>query len=278
MSGPLAKLVSILFLGVLLQSCGKPSHVEGAPRFTAAHITTPGDGAEFSVSRQATRTWKDYDGDGLSDRMDPDIDDDGIYNLCDQYPFDGTKWGEDKDQDGIADFVDLSFAKTKDLQSLASLQEDIFKKLGIVVMNGSESFAKDEWLELHSTLFNEVLMKKLSYQELKVLVRYSKTDQIGESRSDFDSFWKQISFYPNPNHLGNVLAFNGSLVHELGHSHAAENPIEFEAFRSQFFSWSSPSRYGLSSPEEGYAENFVYLLYLSGDIKIDSRRFDLVLN
>ena len=276
MLGQLLNFILLLGLGILAQACGRPSHVAGAPHFISAQITVLGDGSELSVNRRLTRTWQDYDGDGLSDRLDPDIDDDGVPNLADQYPFNGKLSGEDADHDGMADFIDLSFAKSAEAKRLAQLQEDIFKQLDVVVMNGSETFTKAEWQQLHDTLFNKVLMLKLQYRELKVVVRYSKADQPGESRADFDPLWQQISFYPNPDHQNNVLAFNGSLVHELGHVHAAENPADYQQFAAHFETWASPSRYGESSPEEGYAENFVYQLLLAGAVKVDAHRFDLI--
>lgn len=264
MLGPWLNLLILLSLGLVAQACGKPSHVEGAPRFVKGQITTKGSGIEFSVDRRLTRTWKDYDGDGLSDRLDPDIDNDGVPNLADQYPFDGSKSGVDSDNDGMADFMDLN----------VDWQQEIFARLGIIVMLGDDKFTDDEWKTLHETLFNEALMLKLRYDELKVIVRYSKEEQLGMARAEFDPFWKQISFFPNEDHLSNVLAFNGSLVHELGHVHAAENPEAFLAFEKQFADWSSPSHYGASSAEEGYAENFLYQHVLSGDVLVDMKRFD----
>lgn len=264
MLGPWLNLLILLSLGVLAQACGKPSHVEGAPRFVKGQITTKGSGLELSVDRRLTRTWKDYDGDGLSDRLDADIDNDGVVNLADQYPFDGTQSGIDSDQDGIADFIDLNI----------DWQQDIFARLGIIVMLGDDKFTEEEWHTLHATLFNEALVMKLRYDELAVIVRYSKAEQLGLSRAEFDPYWKQISFFPNDDHLSNVLAFNGSLVHELGHVHAAENPDAFVMFEKQFAVWSSPSHYGATSAEEGYAENFLYQLVLSGVVAVDMKRFD----
>jgi hypothetical protein len=271
MRGPLLNAIILLSLGLLAQACGKPSHVEGAPRFVKGQITTKGSGLEFSVDRRRTRTWKDYDGDGLADRLDADIDNDGVTNLADQYPFDGAKTGVDADNDGIADFIDLSFAPNK---ALADLQQDIFARLGIVVMMGDERFTSEEWSVLHQTLLSDVLMAKLRYDELAVIVRYSKDEQLGLARAEFDPNWKQISFFPNEDHLNNALAFNGSLVHELGHVHAAENPAAFARFAQLFANWTSPSDYGATSPEEGYAENFLYLLALEGAVPVDLARFE----
>lgn len=271
MSGLRLNLI-LLLAGLITQACSKPSHVEGAPRFTLSHVTAAGDGSELSVNRRATRTWKDYDGDGLSDRKDPDIDDDGVPNLADQYPFDGKKIGEDVNANGVADFIDLNFHPT--LKVLASLQEQIKNDLDIIVMNGSDEFSEAEVETMKETLFHEAIRAKLTYEELKVIVRYSKDDQLGENCADFDPFWRQISFYPNPDHQNNVLAFNGSFVHELGHVYASENPSELEQFATAFPLWVSPSLYGKSSAEEGFAENFVYQLYHAQMIKIDPLRFD----
>ncbi len=270
MSGLRLNLI-LLLAGLLTQACSKPSQVEGAPRFTLSHVTAAGDGSELSVNRRATRTWKDYDGDGLSDRKDADIDDDGVPNLADQYPFDGKKIGEDVNLNGIADFIDMEFHPS--LSELSPLQTKIQHELGITVMNGSDDFSEDEIKMMKETLFHEAIRAKMTYQELKVIVRYSKDDQLGESRADFDPFWKQISFYPNPDHQNNVLAFNASLIHELGHVHAVENPELFEAFTESFSKWTSPSLYGATSPDEGYAEQFLFELWSSGSVLVDSSRF-----
>lgn len=270
MSGLRLNLI-LLFAGLLTQACSKPSHVEGAPRFTLSHVTAAGDGSELSVNRRATRTWKDYDGDGLSDRKDPDIDDDGVPNLADQYPFDGKKIGEDVNANGIADFIDLNFHPT--LKVLAPLQEQIKNELEIIVMNGSDEFSDAEIETMKETLFLEAIRAKLTFEELKVIVRYSKDDQLGESRADFDPFWRQISFYPNPDHKNNVLAFNASFVHELGHVHAVENPAAFASFVANFDPLAAPSAYAATSAEEGYAEQFLYVLWLAGGVRIDPKRF-----
>ena len=160
MLGQRLNLLFIILAGLVFQSCGKRSHLEGAPHFIAGQILVEGDGSELSVDRRMTRTWKDYDGDGIPDRKDADIDNDGVPNIVDQFPFDGTKSGEDKDQDGIMDFVDLSFHKDPKARALAGLQEEIFKKLGVTVVNGTEQFTNDEWASMHEALLHDVMLEK----------------------------------------------------------------------------------------------------------------------
>jgi hypothetical protein len=70
-----------------------------------------------------------------------------------------------------------------------------------------------------------------------------------------------------------VLAFNASLIHELGHVHAAENPAIYDKFAAQFMDWTSPSHYGQTSPEEGYAEHFLHELWSEGIVQIEASRF-----
>lgn len=274
MAGQFLNLFFLLGLGLIAQACGKGASVTGAPSFILGQITDPGTGQEFSVSRQATRTWQDYDGDGFSDRLDPDIDDDGIPNLADQYPFDGSQYGTDSDRDGIADFIDLARSGDPERRRLAPLQKQIFQQLRITVILGGENFSQDEWRELHRTLLSQALRARLNYSQLAVIVRYPESERKGETRADYDSLWKQISFFPNDNHRGNPRAFNGSLVHELGHVHAAENPTEFAVFAMSFDGFVSPSRYGASSAEEAYAENFLYQLVQRREVVVDMRRFD----
>lgn len=273
MLGQRLNLLIIIGLGLFIQACG-PSPRK-APQFIPGQIVDRGDGSELSLDRRATRTWKDYDGDQVSDRMDSDIDNDGIPNLADQYPFDGKKWGEDKDQDGIADFIDLSFTLSASPE-MAKIQEDIFNYLNVTIIHGSDIFTKEEWQAFEDTLFHETLLARLQFKELKTIVRYSRSEQQGLTRAEFDPFWKQISFFPNEDHVNNAPAFIGSLVHELGHVHAAEDPNVFELFVQTLSAWVSPSRYGNSSPEEGYAEAFVLEYYQEGRLAIDPHRFDLL--
>lgn len=277
MLGQRLNLILIILAGLIFQSCGKRSQLEGAPHFIPGQILIEGDGSELSVDRRLTRTWKDYDGDGIADRKDPDIDNDGVPNIVDQFPFDGSKSGEDKDQDGIMDFIDLSFHKDSKVKALAGLQEEIFKKLGVTVINGSEKFTEHEWRAIHATLFHQVMLAKLRFVDLTAVVRYSKADQLGETRADFDPYWLQISFYPNPLHLNNVDQFAGSLIHELGHVHAYENPEQFEEFVKSLHAKEIvyPSTYAKSSEEEAYAEIFALECYLAGMV-LDPTRFDLI--
>lgn len=274
MLGQRLNLLIIIGLGLFIQACSPTPRK--APQFIPGQIVERGDGSELSLDRRATRTWKDYDGDQISDRMDSDIDDDGVSNLADQYPFDGKRWGEDKDQDGIADFIDLSFALNTPSPHMAKIQEDIFKNLQVTIIHGSDVFTKDEWQAFEDTLFHETLMTRLQFKELKTIVRYSKNEQMGLTRAEFDPFWKQISFFPNEEHVDNTPAFIGSLVHELGHVHAAEDSHSFEDFLHELSDWISPSHYGNSSPEEGYAEAFVLEYYQEGKLSIDPQRFDLL--
>jgi hypothetical protein len=271
MRGPLVSF----FILFLLASCGGAPDLSGAPSFIAGQILLQGDGSGLSMDRRLARTWRDYDGDGVADRLDWDIDGDGIANLLDQYPFDEKRWGEDKDGDGIADFVDLSFATNSKLKDIAFLQEEIYRDLGVVIINGSDEFSPEQWAVMKSTLYSEIVLKKLTYKELKVVVMYSIKDRSDARRADYDPHWKQISFYAIAEHYTYPEKFKGVFAHELGHVHAQEVPQSFQSFLDSFFQWTSPSQYGQSSPDEGYAENFAYELWQQG-LEFDASRFDLI--
>lgn len=126
MLGQRLNLISILCF-TTFTSCSRAPDLSGAPHFIAGQILSPGDGSGLSIERRAARTWRDYDGDGVSDRFDWDIDGDGIPNLLDQYPYDEKRWGEDINDNGITDFIDLHFSKDPHYQSLANIQERIYK-------------------------------------------------------------------------------------------------------------------------------------------------------
>lgn len=239
-----------IILILLVISCG--GRTEKSPQFLPGHILERGDGSELSIDRRLTRTWKDYDGDGIPDRKDPDIDDDGVPNIADQYPFDGTRWGEDLNQNGIADFIDMN----------SPIQQDLKDRFGIIVINGSEAFSDEQLLSLHTVLTNESILSKLSYSKLSTIVRYSREEQIGFTRADYDEGWETISFYPDEEIDHDMSSFNGTFIHELGHLHAAENPLIYQTFKTS---------YNDSIPEESYAENFLYQVYKEGKLHIKFR-------
>lgn len=273
MLGQRLNIIIFLFITALM-SCGRAPEHSGAPQFIAGQILVPGDGSGLSIDRRAARTWRDYDGDGVSDRFDWDIDGDGVPNLLDQYPYDEKKWGDDLNANGIADFIDLRFSHDPKIQALAPIQERIFQETGVTVIQSSAQFSASEWKEMEDIILSKKLSEYISFKGLKVIVKYDKNSQIDLRRADFDSGWKQMSFYPNPDHQNSVDAFRGSLVHEFGHVHAAENPRLYADFLTHYSSWTSPSSYGQHSPEEGYAEEFALKLFNEG-LFFDFSRFDL---
>ena len=265
-----------LLLATTLISCGQSLELSMDPQFVAGQILVPGDGSGLSANRRLARTWRDYDGDGVSDRHDWDIDGDGVANLVDQYPFDETKWGEDLNANGITDFVDLHFSAVPEARELSSIQENIFKKTGVIVVNANDEFSLSEWREMSDVILSAQITDRIRFVGLKTIVRYDQNSKPDSRRADYDSGWLQISFYPNELHRSSVSAFRGSLVHELGHVHAFENPDQFLSFKQEFNIWQSPSRYGLTSAEEGYAENFAFMLFGEG-VHFDFSRFDLLM-
>ena len=50
--------------------------------------------------------WEDFDGDGVGDNSDPDLDNDGVLNEEDVFPLNAEEW-DDKDGDGVGDNEDL---------------------------------------------------------------------------------------------------------------------------------------------------------------------------
>ncbi len=260
----------ILLLTTLL-SCGKAPEHSGAPQFVKGHILTPGDGSGLSLDRRATRTWRDYDGDGLSDRFDWDIDGDGVANLIDQFPFDEKRWGEDLNKNGITDFIDLKILGDSNF----TYQEEIFQLTGVVVIEGSDKFSQAEWMAMREIMASEQLTNTVEFSKIKTIVKYDKNDQLDFRRADFDSYWQQMNFYTNELHIKSLKAFRGSMIHEFGHVHALENPEKYLSFVNAYPTWSSPSQHGKTSPEEGYAEDFALQLFQAG-LELDPARFDLL--
>lgn len=266
----LGQRLNFIILGLsLLASCGRAPELSGAPQFVKGQIMAAGDGSGLSMDRRAARTWRDYDGDGFSDRLDWDIDGDGVANLLDQFPFDEKRQGDDVNNNGISDFIDLELLENSTIQS------EIFQATGVVVVEGSDKFSPDQWLALKEIMTSEQLSEVIRFSHIKAIVKYDQNYQLDLRRADFDQHWQQMNLYTNPEHTASLSAFRGSVIHEFGHVHALENPEKFFHFSLRHPTWASPSTYGLSSPEEGYAEDFALRLYQQG-LELDPSRFDLL--
>ncbi|HLW58000.1 MAG TPA: thrombospondin type 3 repeat-containing protein [Bacteriovoracaceae bacterium] len=249
-------MIRFLLLLILITSCGKNENIEN--RFTSAH--------HFYANQ--TQVWKDTDKDGIQDRFDFDIDGDGIPNLADQYPYDPQNFGEDSNHNGIPDFIDFEFHPT--LKELSSIQERLLKEKGIYLINAESDFTKEEILSIENILLNEEINLRLSFNKLKVVAKYPAHKRSNFVRASFDPYWEQISFYDVPE-LNNILSFNASFVHELGHVYQHESPEAFEEFKKNPLYL---TQYAHSSLEEAFAEMFLFKIQELEIFDLDISRFE----
>ncbi|UCE37950.1 MAG: thrombospondin type 3 repeat-containing protein [Thermoplasmata archaeon] len=90
---------------------------DGSHTLTFRAIDLAGHVAQGSIVVIVDNT--DFDSDGIGDLADPDIDNDGVDNPDDPFPYDNTEW-EDNDGDGIGDNMDLD----DDNDAVSDLQDD----------------------------------------------------------------------------------------------------------------------------------------------------------
>ncbi len=244
---------------LLISSCGKSSRKE-TPVFLKGQITT-GMPAEYEdkigiiSSLKRHDLFLDTDRDGIRDRDDFDIDNDGIPNDCDHAPFDIKSGNEDSDRDQIPDFCDLTSGK------LQSLQEEIFTKYGIL-LNLNEDFGDD---------FNpDDLRKATAHIASKAqlpnpqLVTLALTREIPAGEYGvYDKDWKNIRLKPDSaphEEFPAITMSTWTLVHELFHFVGASNTKLFQDFstwykaasKEQDFSY--PTEYAKTAEEEYFAE------------------------
>lgn len=207
------------------------------------------------------RLWVDTDGDGIPDRRDPDMDNDGVPNVADEFPLDKSTSGVDSDGDGLADFIDLNL----------KAQKDIFRETGVVVIHGTGRFTTTQWAVLREVLMSSRM--RFAVRTLKAVVAHSDAVRTNFYASEYDADWAQATFYPAPADE-KAMTFRGRLLHELGHADAAARPDAYEAFARDWHAWNPISDYGATNPVEGYAENFVWDLFMEHAFTVDTSRFN----
>lgn len=108
--------LAIIFLGALSGACaGSATTTTNEGGGTggvgeSSSVDSDGDGVPDSSDNcpdLLNPDQADFDGDGLGDVCDPDIDNDGVSNEVDAFPMDPTEWA-DSDGDGIGDNADVN--------------------------------------------------------------------------------------------------------------------------------------------------------------------------
>lgn len=214
---------------------------EYEPQFLSSQILTHGDQSSYPELDKAT-TYKDFDRDEIPDKMDGDIDNDGVTNYLDQYPFDINKRGKDKDADGIPDFVDIE-------GEVGEVQEELAQKKGIVLVFDGARFS-DKEIEIIRGEFIEKSFSDLEdFSKLKTIIK--RKDE-GDNRAHYNHFWNAIEFFPNEYHKSTI-NFTHTLVHETFHALAYQNIKAFKEFSTEM-GWRKELNYGVRGYR--YGEHF----------------------
>ena len=255
----MALKLSLLFILILSVSCGSPSRKE-TPVFLKGQITTGipkqyEDKIGIISSLKRHDLFLDSDRDGIRDRDDFDIDNDGIPNDCDHAPFDITIGSEDADRDNIPDFCDLESGELK------TLQEEMFSTYGIL-LNLNEDFGDNfnpqelrkaaAHIATQTTLPNPLLMTL-------TLTREIPAGEYGV----YDQSWRNIRLKPSGethSEYPSVQLSTWTLVHELFHFVGASNTELYQVFSAWYKeastqpNFSYPTEYGKTAEEEYFAE------------------------
>ena len=140
-------ILIILFLSV---ACGKSNQENNTPVFLSRQVQS-GMPLVYSEKYELISNLKrhqlifDTDGDGIADKDDLDIDNDGIPNDCDSAPFNKKAGTLDSDKDKIPDFCDLNIQSDKIKDSGKALfQTSTFKKSGVIIFEDDLKFSEND--------------------------------------------------------------------------------------------------------------------------------------
>lgn len=277
-----AAIASILFLQGCAEEKAQPFSVgfTAGPMFYESQLVQP-QHKDLVDNRAAY--FGDRDSDGLLDVLDPDLDGDGVPNLLDKAPFDPN---------------------IKEM--LPHLKLEVAKKSYYVVLNDAK-LAASEVDSLHRMLL--FLQKSPSFSDqLQVIAIWDWTDEYDNMNGHYDPFWKTIRIRAPQAFKGKSRTFSKILGHELFHAFQKAEPALYEkwiekvgwsldyqtdmsAFTSGSFKWVTgseddllylrhlpdgvPTRRSLISPEEHFADSFLYAyLRQRNPDWIDEKYFD----
>ncbi|OIQ15512.1 MAG: hypothetical protein BM556_17900 [Bacteriovorax sp. MedPE-SWde] len=191
-------------------------------------IVKSSDGLFHKVNKLTTPKeyflFEDHDFDGIPDKLDHDIDGDGVHNLLDHSPLNEQEKGVDKDNDGIMDHIDFDYTKYVDNRPLADLQELIKKDYGITIVS---TIKLTNELKL---FIDSVLSKNLvsNHKALEVIVIKDRNYDNPNYRGIYDKYWKQITLYKR--NLSTNTNFQLVLSHEYFHFIQNQNKSFYDLF------------------------------------------------
>lgn len=138
----------------------------------------------------------DLDRDETIDRLDQDIDGDGILNLVDQAPFDAKEINQDLDRDGIPDWVDYSIDNTlieNTTRVTADLQKEIFDQYQVYVISDHTLWSETELRFIKAELAAGVFSKFKGLNSFTpVIVKTVNSNPENLEFGRYHPFWKTI--------------------------------------------------------------------------------------
>lgn len=239
----------------LIISCGNKPHAQGASILLNGQLTSRIPLAYLNQSGYMDSLEKyqlifDTDGDGLIDKDDDDIDNDGVPNECDSAPFDPKIGNEDTDHNGIYDYCDF---KSNDERS--RMQVDIFNNFHILLVEDNLHFTLSNLKFINDVLTLFSLDKSLPDSKLKTIVLTSKL-AYGEV-GNYDPNWSSIRLFINNN-----VNWKWAFIHEYEHFYAKTHPDFFNSFTSHYISLKKnhelfyPTEYSRSDDGDNVDEYF----------------------
>lgn len=160
----------------------------------------------------------------LPDRLNWDIDGDGVPNLADQYPYDVTRSGEDSDGDGLPDFIDFKVGDERN----SWLQKEFLKRWNIYVINDGAAFTERELEAIYGALSRGVLSRVGSFPFVSTLIKRKGKAAASHLLGEYDRFWRVITVYEGTEEDTHV-----TFLHELFHALSVQYPHAYEAFYRQ---------------------------------------------
>jgi hypothetical protein len=171
----------------------------------------------------------DTDGDGTRDNVDPDIDNDGIPNLADEYPFSIAPPDFDFDKDGVPTWIDADESNNDKFSvEIGTIQAKLFATYKVIYIGPKSTNRESDIKSIKSV---EDRLADPKFKSLKPWTE-SKVIYFDDSPSTllcgrFDADWRTIQVYrDNPCEVEADITF----THELFHAVHASNQQHFVEF------------------------------------------------
>lgn len=265
MSGLLKTTIINLFLLVFFYGCGNR---ESASKVDYKNTFLSRANIDLEKIKLNTTVFKDLDSDGIVDAHDNDIDGDGFHNLVDEYPFDNSIWGEDKNFNGIPDIVDFSFDQNVNANSV-ECQESLFREKNILIVNDDLESIDTEILLVCDLLSKSYFLKN-PIQNIQIIALRSEEKSTSIRRGDYLRNWKVISLFFGDHSIKSEVEFITTFIHEVFHSfESEENLIKLEKIVDGELLSIKHAQGG----DEAFADNLTLAFLCNESLELEKDRF-----